>query len=155
MNDILERVCVWAVAVVLAVCVALGAASAQPAAAVVQVRAQLKGLKSDSGQAGCTIYGSPEGFPAHPEKALQRRWVPIHGRAALCEFDMLPPGSYAITAIHDENGNGKLDKSFIGKPKEGVGTSRDARSFMGPPKFEDAVLKLAAGASTVDILIHY
>jgi uncharacterized protein (DUF2141 family) len=82
--------------------------------------------------------------------------VPIKGKAAVCEFDGLPPGNYALAAIHDENGDGKLDKNGVGAPTEGVGTSRDARpGFMRGPRFEDAVLQFKAGTSTVPIPIHY
>lgn len=48
----------------------------------------------------------------------------------------LPPGDYAISAIHDENDNKKLDKSFIGMPTEGVAFSNNAKVSFGPPKFE-------------------
>lgn len=50
----------------------------------------------------------------------------------------LPPGDYAISAIHDENDNKKLDKSFIGMPTEGVAFSNNAKISFGPPKFEKA-----------------
>jgi uncharacterized protein (DUF2141 family) len=131
-------------------------AIAEQAAAKATIRAQLKGLKSDSGQAGCTIFSAPDGFPNRPEIAIQRRWVPIKGRAAVCEFVDLPPGGYALAAIHDDNGNGKLDKNAVGKPTEGVGVSRDARpGLMSPPTFGDAVLPFKAGTSTIDISIRY
>jgi uncharacterized protein (DUF2141 family) len=48
----------------------------------------------------------------------------------------LPPGDYAISAIHDENDNRKLDKSFIGMPTEGVAFSNNAKISFGPPKFD-------------------
>jgi len=48
----------------------------------------------------------------------------------------LAPGVYAVSAIHDENDNRKLDKSFIGMPTEGVAFSNNAKIAFGPPKFE-------------------
>lgn len=35
-------------------------------------------------------------------------------------FTDLPEGTYAVSVLHDENNNGKIDKKFI-VPKEGIG----------------------------------
>lgn len=56
----------------------------------------------------------------------------------------LPPGAYAISAIHDTNENGKLDANFMGIPKEGIGFSNDAMGLFGPPSFEKALFKFPA-----------
>ena len=51
--------------------------------------------------------------------------------------------------FHDENANGKIDRNFVGIPKEGYGTSNDAKGFMGPPKYEDAKFELTADKKLV------
>ena len=51
-------------------------------------------------------------------------------------------GNYAVSIFHDLNGNGKLDASTIGIPKEPYGFSNDARGRFGPPKFKDATFRL-------------
>jgi len=73
-----------------------------------------------------------------------------NGRAA-CMFRNVPPGTYAISAFHDANNNGKLDTNLLGMPTEDYCASHNARGFMGPPSFEDAkftykgdVLRLSA-----------
>lgn len=48
-------------------------------------------------------------------------------------FDDLPPGEYAVTVMHDENNNNKLDSNFIRIPKEGTGFSNDASATFGLP----------------------
>ena len=50
----------------------------------------------------------------------------------------LAPGSYAVSVIHDENGNRRLDKNFVGIPTEGVGFSHNPRVTFGPPAFARA-----------------
>lgn len=50
----------------------------------------------------------------------------------------VPAGEYAISVFHDVNGNEKLDRNFIGIPKEGVGASNDAAGSFGPPSYEKA-----------------
>lgn len=55
----------------------------------------------------------------------------------------LPFGSYAISVHHDNNANGKMDRSFIGLPKEPVGLSNGHVPRFGPPKFSKAVIDVA------------
>lgn len=50
---------------------------------------------------------------------------------------VLPSGVYAISGFYDKNGNGKLDRNFVGKPKEPVGFSNNIRPKFGPPKFDE------------------
>ncbi|GGD17008.1 DUF2141 domain-containing protein [Aquisalinus flavus] len=50
----------------------------------------------------------------------------------------LPPGTYAIKAFHDVNGNGKLDTNLIGVPTEPYGFSNGQAGRFGPPSFEAA-----------------
>jgi len=47
----------------------------------------------------------------------------------------VPPGDYAVSVIHDENGDGQLNK-MLGIPREGFGFSRNPRIHFGPPGFE-------------------
>ncbi|HEV2566150.1 MAG TPA: DUF2141 domain-containing protein [Microvirga sp.] len=63
------------------------------------------------------------------------------------------PGSYAIAVFHDINGNGKLDRSFIGLPNEPYGFSNDV-GRRGPPSFEAARIVVKEPATTVVIPIR-
>jgi uncharacterized protein (DUF2141 family) len=120
------------------------------------LRIEVKGLHSSAGQVGCMIFATADGFPGKVEKAAGRAWIPIANQTAICEFPGLRPGRYAAVAMHDENGNGKLDTNLFGVPKEGVGASRDARpGFMRGPRFEDAALPFDAGTATIAINIRY
>ena len=58
------------------------------------------------------------------------------------DFGPVPAGRYAISLIHDENANRKLDLAVM-VPKEGYGFSRDAPVTMGPPKFDKAAFDVA------------
>jgi uncharacterized protein (DUF2141 family) len=62
----------------------------------------------------------------------------IQESQARCDFEDIPPGTYALAVIHDENMNGKLDTNWLGIPKEGYGFSNDARASLGAPAFSDA-----------------
>jgi uncharacterized protein (DUF2141 family) len=142
---------------VLATLCLLSAAAVSPdsQAASDTITVPLAGLKSDQGQVACTLFGSADGFPTQPQKAVARQFQKISSRSATCTFHDIKPGTYAIVAMHDENSNGKLDKNFFGKPTEGTGASRDARGTMGPPRWEDAVFSYGGGSAQVAVTIHY
>ena len=49
----------------------------------------------------------------------------------------LDEANYALAIYHDKNSNQKFD-SFFSIPQEMYGFSKNAKVFLGPPKFEDA-----------------
>ena len=50
----------------------------------------------------------------------------------------IPDGEYAIAFFIDTNGNKKLDKNFLGIPKEQFGFSNNAMGTLSAPTFEQA-----------------
>ena len=69
----------------------------------------------------------------------------------------VPPGNWAVLAFQDANGNGELDRNFIGIPSENYGFSRDARGKFGPPSFEDAAIAVREdgnGATVANVKLH-
>ena len=74
-----------------------------------------------------------------------------HFRKSGIVFTNLRPGRYAVVALHDENGNGYLDKNFVGFPTEPYGFSNGAEGFLGPPSFSDAAMAIGAGDSAIRI----
>jgi uncharacterized protein (DUF2141 family) len=59
----------------------------------------------------------------------------------------LPDGPLALSLFQDANANGRLDMNAMGIPTEPYGFSNNASSGFGPPKFEQAVLTPASGAT--------
>ena len=55
---------------------------------------------------------------------------------------MLPHGEYAIAVFVDLNGNGKMDKNFLGIPKEQYGFSNNVMGKMAAPSFEQAKIEV-------------
>jgi len=121
-------------------------AHARAQAAAGRIEARLLGLASDRGTVRCRIFASEEGWPEDGSKAFRQASSEIHQHQASCVFDDVPPGTYAIAAIHDVNDNGKLDKNFLGMPTEPYGFSNDARGTMSAPKFSAASFKYVGGA---------
>lgn len=77
------------------------------------------------------------------EKVITQEMSPIKDKT--CSFSMtnLKPGKYAIRYYHDENLNGKMDTSLIGKPTEGYGFSNNVTGRFGPPPFEKWLFEIS------------
>jgi uncharacterized protein (DUF2141 family) len=76
-------------------------------------------------------------------------------RAGLVEFRLrnVQPGRYAIAVFHDTNGNGKLDRSFIGLPQEPYGFSNDV-GRRGFPSFEGALVDVKDPTTAVTVPVR-
>jgi len=83
------------------------------------------------------------------EKSIQTKSVIASGNKAIVEFD-LPPGEYAVSTYQDINSNGKLDRYFIGKPKEPYGFSNNVKPF-GPPSYKDCKFTLVNSPKSISI----
>ena len=72
--------------------------------------------------------------------------------AASVEFSFadLPSGTYAVSVMHDENGNGSLDSNFLGMPVEGYGFSNDPR-VMRKATFEEAAFAVGAEGALIEL----
>ncbi len=102
---------------------------------------EVSGITPGRGQIYLAVYDRPETFPT---AGLQRtgQILAASGQSLVARFKDLPPGQYAAVAFQDVNGNGKLDKNFLGIPKEPYGFSNGARGSAGPPKFSAAAVTL-------------
>ena len=78
------------------------------------------GLRSADGDVKCALSDSAEGFPADSSKAIKTTSGPVRDGTLDGDFDRLPAGEYGISVYHEMNSNGKLDRNFVGIPKEGV-----------------------------------
>jgi uncharacterized protein (DUF2141 family) len=119
------------------------------------IRVAVVGLHSNDGEVHCALYSSTDGFPDGSTKAAKTTTAKISNQQAVCEFSAVVPGDYAISAFQDENSNGKLDRNFMGMPKEGVGASKDAKGSFGPPKFDDARFSYKGGIQQLTVHMRY
>lgn len=96
-----------------------------------------------------------EGFPKCGGAKAQESSAPADAKEIHLAFTGVAPGRYAIALLHDENGNGRMDKSLLMMPREGYGFSRDAPVRMGPPKFDAAAFDVNAGTVRQTIRMRY
>jgi len=81
--------------------------------------------------------------------------VKPEGNEVTVVFENLEPGDYALSVVHDENENGKLDSNALGIPKEGFAFGNNAIGKFGPPTFEKAKMKVEGKNVTWLISMKY
>jgi uncharacterized protein (DUF2141 family) len=68
----------------------------------------------------------------------------------------LPAGEYAISVMHDENGNKRMDYNALGIPVEGYGLSNNVRLYFSKPAYKSCTFLIKEGQmKTVDITMKY
>jgi len=84
---------------------------------------------------------------------LQATGAAPNGESATFTFENLAPGSYAVMATHDENGNGKMDSNVLGMPQEGYGFSNNPR-VMRKPTWDEARFEVVEAGTAIDIVLR-
>ena len=112
------------------------------------INVEINGLKSSDGQLLVGLYNTKNSFLKEEYKA---NVVTIDNNKSFLVFKNIPDGTYAVSFVHDKNSNGKMDKNFMGIPKEDYGCSNNAKGFMGPPKWEDAKFELKGTDKSITI----
>lgn len=105
-------------------------------------------LHSNDGVVLVSLFKEGNGYPDDAAKAYGKEKAYIVDKTATIIFKSVPPGSYAVAILHDENNNQKMDKNMLGIPKEGYGFSNNASGAFGPPSYKKASFNHSAGAVT-------
>ncbi len=116
---------------------------------------KVTGLRSEKGKVKVALHATKDTFPTKRDKVYAGLTIPVNGHQATAIFPELPPGDYAVAAFHDEDNDGRLDRSVIGIPSEGTAASRDPKPRMGPPRWKDCMITVPAGETSIKIRIRY
>ncbi len=119
------------------------------------VALRLDGFRSGEGQVLIAVYRGGEGFPGEPTRAWRRIVTTISAGQARVDLRDVPPGDYAVAVVHDEDSDNALDTNWLGMPREGIGTSNNAKGRMGPPKYRDARFEVTAAGAVQNIRMVY
>lgn len=106
----------------------------------------VQGLRNDHGRLRIGLYRSAEGWP---EQEPRFAALILPATAGAMVLKGLPPGRYAVAAFHDENGNGRLDRTLLGLPSEGYALSR------GQGSFDAAAFDLTEPGRSVPLTLDY
>jgi|SRR5215831_8884369 len=155
-------VLLWAITSVVAV-PGLGARSAQvdvhasnnPAGCTLRIH--VDGLRNSTGVVGAAIFKSRDGWPEDMSKTVHHWPTPIApgARESTAVMENLPPGDYSVVAIHDENKNHRLDRNFLGIPKEGFGFSNNPHVGLSAPRFDAAIVHVTCPVTEIKIHLIY
>jgi len=142
-NTMLRMKCLSLIAGLALVCP--GAAFAALPALSVHVTNALPNI----GTVEVTLFSSEEAF-------LKQAYLQQSGEASesgelIAEFAGLEEGEYAVTVIHDENGNQAYDPGVLGFGKEGLGYSNNVRPWFGRPDFDDVKFSVKSESTTIEI----
>lgn len=106
----------------------------------------VSGLRNKKGNVLVCLTANSKAFPdCSKDPNAQKRSVKATAAGSI-SFADIAAGTYALSLIHDENGNGKLDTS-LAIPSEGFGFSRNPKITFGPPKFKSAAFAISGAAS--------
>jgi uncharacterized protein (DUF2141 family) len=107
------------------------------------------GIKSDQGKVYVWVYDKKDDWLS--DRYRTQKYLAVAGNRTgdrLTIELLLPAGEYALSVFQDVNDNGKLERNFIGIPKEPAGLSNNLRPRFGPPKYKDAAFTVAVDTVT-------
>jgi len=115
------------------------------------------GARNTKGKIRVALFRGAEGFPNDASRAVHTQAADIDPQTSSAQivFTDLPAGVYSVSVFHDENMNQKLDKNFVGVPKEGYGASNNPKKKMGPPSFEETKFELSGSERSLEIKLIY
>jgi len=119
-----------------------------------QINLTVTGARNADGIVRCGLFASAAGF-REPGKEASEATGKISGNSASCSFKAVPNGTYAIAVFHAERGERKMDIGLFGKPKQGVGFSRNPSITFGPPDFDAAAFAVGAAPVNLTIKLNY
>lgn len=114
----------------------------------------IAGLRSTKGIILICLTANPASFPDCEGGKDSRLMRVFANKAGAIEVKGLAPGNYAISLVHDENANGRLDKAIL-IPREGFGFSRNPKITFGPPKFSAVEVNVGQGDVKIPVKMKY
>lgn len=110
----------------------------------------VKNLKSPTAPVIIGVYGTKNKFPDPNDQLKQYKFKP-NGTELNAKIRSLKYGTYALALYQDVNGNGKIDKDFLGIPTEPYGFSDNYRPRVKAPDFNDCKFDYNAKTNTITI----
>jgi len=119
------------------------------------IELSLLGFRNPNGHALVSLFSGSEGFPDRVEKSVMTRTVKIDGNRARIRLGPLPWALYALSVLHDENDDGRMNSSWLGTPHEGFGFSGYPEYRFGQPGYDDVSFLLATEQLEMTIKMRY
>jgi uncharacterized protein (DUF2141 family) len=118
--------------------------------------AKVVGLRNTKGKVDVLLFRSSAGFPDEPSQAVvDDEHIDPKTLTAQIVFQHVTPGPAAVTVLHDENLNDKLDTNLVGIPREGYGASNNPKKRLRAPTFAEARFSVSRPRETIRIRVMY
>lgn len=102
-----------------------------------RVVAEITNFENSKGTCRACLFNDAASFTGEGGTPYRCVQLPVTDKKVEAVFENVPAGTYALFVLHDANNNNKLDKNFVGIPKEGYGASRNKLPFAAAPTFTD------------------
>src|SRR6476661_1355727 len=102
-----------------------------------KIIAHISNIRNDNGVCQVCLFNNASAFSGDSGAPVKCEQTPVKNGMSEALFENVPPGAYAVMVFHDANNNKKLDKNFLGIPKEGYGASKNKLPFASAPNFND------------------
>lgn len=117
------------------------------------IEVRFEGLRNSRGTLRLCLNQSRHHYPdCSGDPAARKVNIPASSRAYL--FSNLQPGTYVITALHDEDGNGELNTT-LGIPREGFAFSNNPSIGFGAPRFDRVRFNIGPTRALVRLQFKY
>lgn len=116
---------------------------------------KLSGLHTDQGVVIVSLFAGAGGFPDEVSASQTTVTVPIRAGQAEARFAAVPYGEYALSVLHDEDGDGRMATGLFGAPREGFGFSGRPDYRFGHPDFTAASFLLLSPRREIEIVLRY
>lgn len=118
------------------------------------IEVDISKVRNAKGKVLVCLTANSNTYPDCGKDPASRKLVLPASASLVARFDDVPPGTYAIAVIHDENGNNRMDLALF-LPKEGFGMSRNPKIGIGPPSFKSAQFALSGADIRLPITMRY
>ncbi len=116
---------------------------------------EVYGFRTLQGALLFSLFRAEDGFPDDSSRALVNLFIPVKSGRIVFTLPPLPIGLYSYSLLHDENDNGKMDRSLLGTPLDGYALSNDLEGHFGLPKATAALFELTAKPQRHELRIRY
>jgi uncharacterized protein (DUF2141 family) len=114
------------------------------------------GIDSHKGQIKIGIFDKSDGWLSD-KAAITGQNIPLAnvvGDSVDVTFANVKHGEYGVGAYHDANLNNKIDKNFLGVPKEQWGVSNNPRPHLRAPSYDEARFKIVDPSTFITLDLH-
>lgn len=101
-----------------------------------QLAIEIQNIEVVEGYIRIGVFNSEEKFLKR-NSTFKNYIIAVESNTEKIVIDDLPKGEYAFILYHDINSDGKMNRKFIGIPKEPFGFSNNVRPKLAKPTFEE------------------